>query len=233
MAGDWIKMRTDLHDDPAVVMISSALKINEDEVVGKLHRLWSWADRHTKDGTAPAITIAWIDRYVGRRGFADAMVLANWLEVTPTGIRIPHFDRHNGESAKSRADATDRKRKSRERHEESVTEVTERSRMDSQKTVTREEKRREERQLRVVPDTFGRFWESWPSSERKVAKAKCAEVWRRRQLDPLADQIIAHVGAMKETEQWRRGYDPAPLTYLNQRRWEDSPVVVDQFAGAI
>jgi len=37
----------------------------------------------------------------------------------------------------------------------------------------------------------------------------------------VADQIIAHVTAMKGTEQWLTGFDPAPLTYINQRRWED------------
>ncbi len=89
--------------------------------------------------------------------------------------------------------------------------------------------------LRVVTDTaFSKFWETWPSTNRKVAKAKCAEIWKRRQLDPLAEQIIAHVSAMKETEQWRE-FSPSPLTYLNQRRWEDgiTKPAVDQFAGAL
>ena len=39
MAGDWIKMRIDIADDPAVIGIASALDITEDEVVGKLHRI--------------------------------------------------------------------------------------------------------------------------------------------------------------------------------------------------
>lgn len=79
--------------------------------------------------------------------------------------------------------------------------------------------------LRVVADTeFGRFWKSWPSTERKVAKAKCEQVWRRLQLDAVVDQIIPHIEAMKETDTWKRGFEPAPLTYLNQRRWEDGAV---------
>ena len=98
------------------------------------------------------------------------------------------------------------------------------------------EKRREEkrRTMSAGADSFGRFWETWPDSDRKVAKAKCLDVWIRRRLDQTADQIIAHVAAMKETEQWRKGFEPAPLTYLNQKRWEDgtkSPS--DPFKGAL
>lgn len=75
--------------------------------------------------------------------------------------------------------------------------------------------------LRVVSDTFGRFWKAWPNSPRKVAKAKCRQVWERRELDALADQILAHLEALKPSEQWRKGFEPAPLTYLSQNRWED------------
>ena len=43
------------------------------------------------------------------------------------------------------------------------------------------------------------------------------------------DQIIAHVSSMKTSEQWTSGFEPAPMTYINQRRWEDE----NQAAGAI
>jgi hypothetical protein len=107
----------------------------------------------------------------------------------------------------------------------------------SRKHVAMPEERRgevEKKHLRVVTDTgaFGRFWETWPSSERKVARKKCAELWKRKQLDAHAVQIIAHVEAMKVTDQWQRGYEPSPLTYLNQSRWEDSASPpANRFAG--
>ncbi len=68
---------------------------------------------------------------------------------------------------------------------------------------------------------FDRFWSAWPASKRKINRKGCLSVWERGGLEPLADAIVAHVQAIKETQQWRIGYDPAPLTYLNQRRWED------------
>jgi hypothetical protein len=69
---------------------------------------------------------------------------------------------------------------------------------------------------------FDEFWSLWPASKRKVARASCADKWRRGKLDDLANKILAHVGALKASEQWLTGFEPAPMTYLNQRRWEDA-----------
>ena len=70
-------------------------------------------------------------------------------------------------------------------------------------------------------DRFDEFWATWPLSSRKVAKATCQNKWVKLRLDDSADRILAHVRAMKQTESWKTGFEPAPLTYLNQRRWED------------
>jgi uncharacterized protein YdaU (DUF1376 family) len=78
---------------------------------------------------------------------------------------------------------------------------------------------------------FGKFWEVWPSTNRKVAKAKCLEFWKRHRLSEVTDQILAHLKTMKTSEQWLKGFEPAPLTYLNQRRWEDGlPVAMNSNA---
>ena len=68
---------------------------------------------------------------------------------------------------------------------------------------------------------FNEFWAAWPSSKRKVAKASCEAKWLKLKLDSVADRIIANVNSLKSSEQWTTGYEPAPLTYINQRRWED------------
>lgn len=70
---------------------------------------------------------------------------------------------------------------------------------------------------------FSEFWEKYPGP-RKVAKSKCAQLWGAKKLDPLADRILSHIALMAASEQWRESggqFIPAPLTYLNQRRWED------------
>ena len=94
---------------------------------------------------------------------------------------------------------------------------------DASKLLLPEEKRREDKKTlcRVEPDGFVRFWNSYPATRRRVAKAKCLEVWVRHGLESTSEQIVAHVSGMAATPQWTGGYEPAPLTYLNQRRWED------------
>jgi uncharacterized protein YdaU (DUF1376 family) len=75
----------------------------------------------------------------------------------------------------------------------------------------------------VAPTTsrFEEFWNNWPTSKRKVAKSACKAKWERLALDPLADKINAVVTRLRASEQWISGYEPAPLTFINQKRWED------------
>lgn len=84
-----------------------------------------------------------------------------------------------------------------------------------------------------VPPGFIRFWDVWPKSPRKVDKADCCKRWKRHGLEALTDEIVAHVEAMSQTDQWKRGYEPAPATYLNGRRWEDEmpPASLSLLAG--
>ena len=68
---------------------------------------------------------------------------------------------------------------------------------------------------------FEEFWAAWPSSKRKVGKAAVLVKWEKAGLDEVADVIIANVNDLKVSEQWTGGFEPAPMTYINQRRWED------------
>lgn len=77
----------------------------------------------------------------------------------------------------------------------------------------------------VVPQTrsasrFAEFWLAWPPGPRKQAKSECEKKWKSRGLDSVADQILDHVRAVSQTQQFR-DFTPGPLTYINQRRWED------------
>jgi hypothetical protein len=104
MAGDWIKMRTELPKDPAVKGIARRLGINRYEVVGRLHAVWSWADQQLRgDGNAAGVTLSDIDEESGLQGFAAAMLAEGWLEAGQSGITFPNFARHNGKTAKDRA----------------------------------------------------------------------------------------------------------------------------------
>lgn len=133
MAGDWIKMRTDLHTHPKVVRISSALRADRLRVVGGLHAVWCLFDAHAIDGKLDGYTAEALDDMIGFPGFAEALAAVGWLVVGNEFLEAPRFDEHNGQSAKRRAMEAERKRNDRKA-----------SALHADKKRTREEKRREE-----------------------------------------------------------------------------------------
>lgn len=67
---------------------------------------------------------------------------------------------------------------------------------------------------------FDEFWNLYPPV-RKTNKKGCLEKWQAKDLDLIADKVIGYVKTMKETKQWKEGFVPAPMTLINQERWED------------
>jgi hypothetical protein len=139
MAGDWIKMRVDLVDDPSVIWMAEQLGLPEPCVVGYLHTIWSWASRQCNDGSVTGVTLASLQRITHCDHVADLMVKVGWLEVLEndgmTVLRFPKWERHNSQSAKQRGLTQLRVAKIRSKscNGESVT-----------KTLPEQEKRREE-----------------------------------------------------------------------------------------
>lgn len=68
---------------------------------------------------------------------------------------------------------------------------------------------------------FDEFWSIWPTGPRKINKTGCRDKWLAHGLNDVAKQILTHVRAMKQTQQWKEGFVPAPMTYINQSRWLD------------
>lgn len=219
MAGDWIKMRIDLQSHPKVVRILSATQSDKFRVIGGLHAVWSVFDTHSEDGKLSGYTPMALDHVIGWDGFAQAMIDVGWLEWDGLEtLAMPEFGEHNGKSAKRRAEDQKRKKNSRNCPQD----VRNESDKDADEDGTREEKRRYIKTKAKSADRFDDFWSAWPSTARKTAKSKCREKWTTFGLDDVADRIVAHVTAMRSTKQWLDGYEPAPMTYLNQRRWEDT-----------
>ena len=108
MAGDWIKMRGNLWDDPRVAKIVDMTDSSEAAVIGALYWLWATADQHTEDGIMPGLTLRSIDRKTGVKGFAEALCAIDWLVDHPEGVRIVDFEKHNGSSAKKRCQTAKR-----------------------------------------------------------------------------------------------------------------------------
>jgi hypothetical protein len=113
----WIKMRTDLYDDPRVRFIAKTLKCHVVSVIGSLYTLWALADQHSTDGSLWTYTATDLDRRVGRDGFAQTLALkeVGWLLVEDDRLVVPRFEEHNGQSAKLRAGGAKRVKKHRDR----------------------------------------------------------------------------------------------------------------------
>lgn len=139
MAGDWIKFELATPDKPEVWAIAASLSIDPDAVVGKLMRVWGWFDQQTENGNAPSVSKMLLDRLVGVTGFCKAVIDAGWMLDDGSTLTLPHFDRHNGKTAKNRALTAKRvaghKAKSNAEGNEKVT----------QAPLPKEEKRREEK----------------------------------------------------------------------------------------
>lgn len=146
MAGDWIKMRSNLWDDPRVTRIVDMTDSCEAAVVGALYWLWSAADQHSTDGVMNGLSIRGIDRKTGIKGFGDALVAIGWIADHPEGVRIVNFDDHNGASAKKRCETARRVSK----HRSGNCDVTQEALQDEHESVT-DALAREREEIEEIP----------------------------------------------------------------------------------
>jgi hypothetical protein len=154
VAGEWIKMRTNLWDDPRIARLCDLTDQSEATVIGGLYWLWAMADEHTEDGILPGLTTKAIDRKTGVSGLGQALCAIGWLQVSDDGVCIVGFDEHNGASAKKRASTAKRVASHRRNADETPSaedgnaQVTQAALQGEHESVTpalaREDKRREE-----------------------------------------------------------------------------------------
>lgn len=151
MAGDWIKMECSLPDKPETLAITAAMGWEDpDLTVGKLMRVFRWFDQQTVNGNAAGVTATLLDRVIGVTGFVQAMCGVGWIVVTDTGLFLHNFDRHNGETAKKRAQTAKRVAN----HRSNANGNAEGNAVSVTEALAREEKRREEREdSSAVPAT--------------------------------------------------------------------------------
>ena len=211
MAGDWIKIEHVTPDKPEVWQLAEILEIDPDCVIGKLVRLWAWADQQTYDGCT-YLPDGLVDHVTRFQGFGQALRKVFWL----SDEGIPHFDRHNGQSAKKRCLAE--RRKQRERSRDRHADVTEMSRTERDGNVTRD-RDREEKNLRsnseVKPTRdVSCFSETAVERCRKANRTLRAEKRPDRQLLAraaiLADEVFTEdwfqqsIGGVTESKTERR-----------------------------
>ena len=205
MAGDWIKMEVTTPDKPEVFLMAEILGIDPDEVVGKLVRVWSWADQHLIDGNAVSVTEMLLDKKAGVTGFASAMIEVNWLIKKGKGLEFVNFDRHNGKSSKKRALTNRRVADVREKKRNSNAEC---NASGVTLAYTREEKRREEyintigasddtppaKVSSEYPPEFEKAWALYPKRTGSNPKKQAFSAFKARLKQGFsADEIIEGV----------------------------------------
>ena len=109
----WIKIDINTPDKPEVFRVARILGVDRDLVVGKLIRLWAWFDINSVDGVVDAVVDADVDALVDMPGLTSALKSVGWFASDPQTERawLPNFSVHNGESAKKRAEKTQRQAK--------------------------------------------------------------------------------------------------------------------------
>ncbi|SOY65622.1 hypothetical protein CBM2586_B10217 [Cupriavidus phytorum] len=203
MAGDWIKMRTNLWNDPRVSRLVDLTDTTEATVIGGLYWVWATADEHSLDGAMPGLTLRAVDRKTGVSGLADALVDVGWLEDHPEGVRLVRFDEHNGASAKTRAQTAKRVANHR-----SNCHVTDQALQDEHGSVTdalaREEKRREEKKEGEKTARASRLPADWQPSfeEIEFCRAERPDLSPESVASQFRDYWIAQPGAKGRKADW-------------------------------
>lgn len=196
MAGDWFKLEHATIDKPEVIRLSEILGIEQDCALGKLCRFWRWCNEQSVDGNALGVTESFLDRLTNCPGFSAGLVEVGWLTSRNNRLSVPKFDRHNGQTAKSRALTKDRMKRLRD-----GTIVTESS----------PEKRREEKRVDTSNDVSTARKKFVPPTVDQV-RAYCIE--RDNHIDPQA--FVDHY----TSNGWRVGKSPMKDWQASVRTWE-------------
>lgn len=209
MAGDWIKVEQATVDKPEVLRIAELLNWERRKVLGLLVEFWCWLDKNMADpcpenvretsgfcpGDVRNMSKKSLDDVMHTPGFASCLEAVGWAQFDDERavMHVINAERHNGNTAKSRALDAKRKREGRRKN------VREMSGSQPDENRTREEKRREEINTKTsLPDWLPKSeWDSFVEM-RKKGKS------------PFTDR--AATLALSELEKLRaQGHDPAAV----------------------
>lgn len=210
MAGDWIKMRNNLWNDPRIMRVCDISKAGEACVVGGLYWLWSAADEHSETGFMPGLSTSGIDRRTGVPGLGAALISIGWIEVTDDGVFISRFDEHNGSSAKRRSTDAQRKAKVRAVSASDADKIGTNSGQNAPNLGAREEKRRIELKA-SIPGGIDVASQADDGPPAKLSKADCPH-----------QEIIAMYHEVLPQSPQVRDWTAARATQL-RARWNEDP----------
>lgn len=228
---NWIKMIARLHETSEVIRLASSTGLDTFGVVGRLHRVWSWMGDNTTDGRLVGLTPETIDELVQTPGFGLAMVAVGWLAQDGSALVVPNFDRHNGETAKKRAQAAERQRRHREANKPPTTKRSARKPpapealrilppLPPEKPLPKQDFRAESLQIvKAYADATGCYQPSEPAIQSVTLILRSEEIFPA---DLLAK--VQAIGAEIARLPWReRKFSVSPHRFFEEGRWRADP----------
>ena len=100
----------------------------------------------------------------------------------------------------------------------------------------KEENRSDQKEKNKIDETieaeFDAFWKAYnKSAAKKPCHTKYKTLYKNKSL-PNIQEHVNIINKWKATDKWKDGYQPNPLTWLNQERWNDELPVSTQPATA-
>lgn len=112
----WIKWRTSLCEGAEARQLARHLGCHRLMALGAMNAWISWLDEHTEDGKSHLLPSE-VDDVVGLGGMTDGLISIGWARLDAEGcVEAVDYEKHNGNSAKKRAETALRVARSRVRN---------------------------------------------------------------------------------------------------------------------
>lgn len=115
---------------------------------------------------------------------------------------------------------------------ETTTKTTSEPQQNHNRTITiNNNDKNDKKDKNSIATPFERFWTAYPKKVgRKPTQRKFSTL-----KEEIMPKIFEELEKQKLSKQWREGFIPNPLTWLNQERWNDetSPITREQEAHAL
>ena len=252
MAGNiqWFRWHHGSVTDPKFKLIAHKAKQSLATVIAVWAFLLEQASASDERGAFGEVDCESLDCLLGLDdGATAAIMLVMEARGLVEGGSVSAWEKRQPKRERVDENSTERSRAFRQKKRQETPEDNDAtpSNATQHQETPRVEKRREEKKNNPqapkgadVPPGFAEFWKTWPSNDRKQAKGKCLDAWKKAHAERDAALVLAHVESLKSSASWMKNsgeFIPAPLVYLNQRRWEGAesvaPATADVWAGAV
>lgn len=229
----WIRLDQGVHDHPKIIALAESLDVSRVTIVGHLTRLWLWCSVYRPNGRTEGLTdrvLAEAAAWTGDANqFRSCMAAARLLERGRHGEQLRGWTLRNGYQNREAV----RKPKRTPSNHARITRDTSTNHAPTDvpiRTVQTEKKEppypRRARRACVYEPGFLRAWGTYPHFGQRSRKGKAAGVWKRDNLEPQAEAVVAWIEAGKRTDDWTRDsgrFVPAMEAWLNGRDFTDPP----------